>query len=259
MSQINDISFTLNGVTYKFKMTYHPDNPCDIGMMTEFNKWGACEPELLHVMQRVIKPGMFVIDGGANVGFFTVLMSQMVGPKGKVLAIEPGENNLWKLEQNLKVNKIKNVEIVRRPLWNRHERVKLYLSPDPGTNSLAPQATGFKEMEAMTLADCPGSDFIKLDIEGSEGYALEGDEGASIPPYIVVELNELAMARLKSTQGDLRDMMLSKGYETFLIHRNGSLPSLVPEDTIIVPQVLNTNIMFSTLEWVSKAWPEARL
>ncbi len=255
MSRTNDISFTLNGLTYKFSMTYHADNPCDQGMMGEFNRWGCCEPELLHVMQRVIKPGMFVIDGGANVGFFTVIMSGLVGKDGKVIAIEPGENNLWKLEQNLKLNKCKNVEIIRRPLWREHENVRFYLSPDPGLNALSHRGAGFKEYDAVTLADYPKVDFIKLDIEGAEQDALMG-AGYISCPYIVAELNEQAMGMLKSTQASLRSLMRAYSYKTFVLHKNGVMPTLVPDESRIISLVKNTNILFSSEQSVGKAWPE---
>jgi FkbM family methyltransferase len=256
MSQVNEIAFTLNGVTYKFKMTYHPDNPCDQGMIEEFQKYGCCEPEVMHVMQRVIKPGMTVIDGGANVGFFTLVMSQMVGPNGKVIAIEPGENNLWKLELNLKLNKVKNVEIVRRPLWRTHEKVKLYLSLDPGLNTVGNIGMAFKEYDAVTLADYPSAGFIKLDIEGAEQATLEGDKFTR--SYIVAEMNEKAMAFLKSSQEGLRGWMRGNGYQCFVLHKNGNLPSFVPENVRIIPPNTNTNVLFSTLDNVAQIWPEVR-
>ncbi len=256
MSQVNAVSFTLNGVTYKFKMTYHPESYCDKGMMQEFQKWGCCEPELLNVMQRVIKPGNFVIDGGANVGFFTIIMSQMVGDSGKVIAIEPGENNLWKLEANLKINKIKNVEIVRKPLWREHGKVKFYMALDPGTNSLGNRGGASKEYESVTLADYPKADFIKLDIEGAEEAALKGAGDNLECPFIVAEINEVAMGMLDSTQGSLRDYMAKHSYETFVLHKSGALPTRVPSQTRIMPEVVNTNIMFSSMWSVGEVWRE---
>jgi len=255
-SSINDVSFTLNGVTYKFRMIYHPDNPCDKGMVEQFQLYGCCEPELLHVMQRVIKPGMFVIDGGANVGFFSVLMAKMVGDKGKVLAIEPGDNNLWKLEQNISLNKLKNVEIVRKPLWRAHEKVKFYFAMDPGTNTLGNNGGACKEYDSVTLADYPQADFIKLDIEGAEEAALLGAADKLQCQYIVAELNEQAMALLGASQERLREFMAEHHYETFLLHKSGALPTRVPSQTRIIPSMMNTNILFSSIYAVGEVWKE---
>src|ERR1700674_3902762 len=49
------------------------------------------------------------IDVGANIGYFTCLLSKFAGPAGKVLAIEPEPQNLKLLEQNMKINNLTNV------------------------------------------------------------------------------------------------------------------------------------------------------
>jgi protein-L-isoaspartate O-methyltransferase len=51
------------------------------------------------------------IDVGANIGYFSCLMSKLAGPAGKVLAIEPEPQNLKLLEQNIKINNLTNVVV----------------------------------------------------------------------------------------------------------------------------------------------------
>src|SRR6516165_10389259 len=135
----NKIDFKVNGRQFSFDMTYDQDNACDNDLLSEFQSMGICEPEVVCAMERIVRERDTVIDGGANIGFFTVYLAQLVGPKGKVFAIEPGQNNLWKLEENIRINGLKNVEIVRKPLWMNHNTVTLYMRQEGGLNSLAGQ------------------------------------------------------------------------------------------------------------------------
>src|SRR5215831_19717323 len=105
----NLIDFKVNGRQFSFKMTFDPNNACDKDLVASFNVHGICEPEVVCAMEKIVHPGDTVIDGGANIGFFTVYLSHLVGPTGKVFSIEPGQNNLWKLEENIRLNKLTNV------------------------------------------------------------------------------------------------------------------------------------------------------
>src|SRR5215469_66629 len=119
----NTVKFKVNGREFSFKMSFDPKNQCDHDLVACFQHLGICEPEVVCAMERIVREGDTVIHGGANIGFFTVYLSQLVGPKGKVIAVEPGQNNLWKLEENVRINKLKNVEIVNKPLWRDHKPV----------------------------------------------------------------------------------------------------------------------------------------
>jgi FkbM family methyltransferase len=254
----NNINFKVNGREFSFKMTYDADNACDRDMINSFREHGICEPEVVCAMAQIVRERDTVIDGGANIGFFTVYLAQLVGPKGKVIAIEPGQNNLWKLEENVRINGLKNVEIVRKPLWMDHNKVTLYMREEGGKNSLAGQEAhgGKVEMDPCTLADFPWPRLIKLDIEGAEPAALNItiDNKEPVYEFVICEMNELALGRLGFTQDDLRD----RAYSTFLLQKDGNLPMLVPEHTKIVTDRQNANILLSSIEDVEKVWKEVR-
>lgn len=265
--QFVDIDFTINGTRFAFRMTYDPVSPPDRDTMICMTQFGCPEPEVIHLMSRVVRNGDFVIDAGANIGFFTLVLSQLVGPNGMVLAIEPSENNLFKLKENLKANGIKNFEICNQPLWSRPETVTLHYCDHPGMNSLGgyKNTLGKKEMLATTLSRWTTTPrLIKIDVEGSEEHVLRGAQRLLVSgvPYIVAELNVDALKSLGSTQESLRKYMREWGYSTFILFRGGELPCLVPEKTMIFEaENYNgaANILFSTVEHVSNAWPRAIL
>ena len=257
---VNKIDFTANGRRFSFKMTYHADNACDRDMIACFQSEGICEPEVVLAMERIVKEGDIVIDGGANIGFFTLLLSQLVGPKGKVFAIEPGQNNLWKLEENVRINKAKNVEIIRTPLWKDHDPVTLHLRAEGGRNSLfSGHSQSSTTVTPCTLGDFPDAAVVKLDIEGAELAAMQF-KGALSAPFVIAEMNDFALRCMGASAAELRRWMEAKwGYITFLLQRDGSLPMLVPGQVNLVATRQNTNVLFSNMASVVRAWPEVRV
>lgn len=257
-----DIKFSVGNHAFAFKMLYDATFRSDSDMLHEFRKHGCCEPEVACAMVRCVRPGDFVIDGGANVGVFTLILSQLVGENGMVLAVEPGQNNIWKLEENIRLNKAKNIDIERQPLWGKRQTVKLHMGAHSGFNALArnDESVAAVSMEATTLdfvETVPR--FIKLDIEGAEEAALRGASRflrEQACPFIVCEINEKAMERLGSSQEKLRRYMREQGYSPFLLHENGSLPTYVPLRTEIKTTRENVNILFSTFDMVGACWPE---
>lgn len=226
---------------------------------------GCPEPEVCHLMARVLRPGDYAIDGGANIGFFTLLMSKLVGSKGHVLAFEPGQNNTCKLEDNVEINHCTNVEVVKAPLWNVPIKVNLYMCEDGSKNSLSAHAgtRGVEVLESVILDGYASADMlkairlIKLDTEGAELAALKGgDTFLGVCPYIVMELNADALPKFGTNIEGIRDFMRGNGYQMFLLHPNGALPTYVPRQTRVQPSRLNWNVLFASYESVSQAWPE---
>jgi len=265
MTPTVDIVFAINERKFAFQMTFDSTYPPDVDMMHCMDAFGCPEPELMHLLVRVLRPGDFVIDGGANAGFFTICMAQLVEQNGIVLSVEPADTNLPKLAANIALNKLKNIEVCNRPLWSSNEMVTLHYSDHPGMNSLGDNTPMLRKqiMQGIPLSTWATSPrLIKLDIEGAEEHALRGATKhlVSHVPYIVCELNENSLKTLGSNQNTLRKFMREWGYSCFILHRDGKLPSLVPDMTTIFESDDwdgSVNILFSTVEKVGNAWPRA--
>jgi FkbM family methyltransferase len=261
-----DIKFAINGREFEFKLVHDNSWPFK-DTITCIKEFGCPEPEIIHLMTRVLRPGDFAIDGGANIGFFTIIMSQLVQSNGIVLAVEPGENNLHALKANLAANQINNSELCNRPLWSSNNNVMLHYHEHGGMNSLSDYQPmlGKKELQGITLSTWHTTPrFIKLDIEGAEEHALRGATKHLVNhvPFIAVELNLKALKGLGSSQETMRKFMREWGYSTFLLSPTGGLPALVPDITSIAEQPGRNgtaNILFSTVEKVGCAWPEVRI
>ena len=73
---------------------------------------GIYDQQTQSAITKYVNPGMVCYDCGANVGFFTLLLSRCCGPTGKVFAFEPDPANLVKLERHVLMNRLANVEIL---------------------------------------------------------------------------------------------------------------------------------------------------
>ena len=131
--------------------------------------------------KKELKKGDTVIDAGANIGYFTLFFSKLVGEKGKVIAFEPDPINFDILKKNIELNKITNVELVKKGISNKNESMKLYKSKVSGGHSLVKNEWGkeYTEIQTVTLDDYfkdQKIDLIKIDVEGFESEAIEGSK-----------------------------------------------------------------------------------
>ncbi len=259
------VDMTIRERNIVFDLTYDGNFMADVATRMWLARNGACEPEVVHLMRRVVRPGDFVIDGGANIGFMTMIMSRLVGDQGHVEAFEPSALNFKKIRANLELNKIENVTVVNRALWSEETQVVLYQGLDSGLSSLMPFSESLASIpcQGLTLDRwCGNYDrtprFLKLDIEGAEEHALIGASDMLMNgiDFISCEINPPALARFGSTQMDLRDFMASKGYSTFALHEDGSRPTLVDRTTEIHGAAVNLNVLFSDVDNVHEAWNE---
>jgi len=157
---------------------------------------------LTELMKKSVKPGDVVVDIGANIGYFTKYLSQLVGNRGKVLAFEPSQFN-WKY-LTLNTGKLKNV--ARYPLAIGETEGEMTFGEDvgnPGENGFS--KTGKQIVQVKTLesvmhnAKIKKMNWIKIDVEGAEVMVLRGASQAIRSQKSIVvacECNPEALAKL---------------------------------------------------------------
>ena len=89
MTQTYQIAALDKSITFQLDLDLNDQN--DKWIIDHMQSGCMYEPEVLWVMLRALKPGDIVIDIGANVGFFSVIMAKLVGQDGAVVAFEPGD------------------------------------------------------------------------------------------------------------------------------------------------------------------------
>ena len=149
---------------------------------------GVFEPGLTAFIRQHVRPGEVCADVGANVGYFSLLLAQQVGPQGCVVAVEAAPGNVRKLQRNLAANGwAERVRVAHAACtdfsghctFHVHTRNDMHcrLTP-PGRGELDGWLMGRRhwravEVPARTLAEllgpqAPALTFLKLDIEGAE-------------------------------------------------------------------------------------------
>lgn len=130
-------------------------------------------------MRHWLKPGMKVLDIGANYGLFSLSAAKIVGPTGTVWSVEPTPAVLDALRKSIEENGFENVELAPVALSSEKGETTFYVGRNPELNSIDPQ-TGSEEItvETTTLDDLADDlsitdvDFLKIDAEGQESKIL---------------------------------------------------------------------------------------
>lgn len=150
-------------------------------------KRGLYEPELTEYLETHLElpEGSVVFDVGANMGWYSVLLSRIAPPSVRIYAFEPDPVNFGLLEDNLRRNGAGNVLPVQAAVAEEPGSRELYLynTKNTGRHSLLPINDG-RRIEVPTIAldafaDEHGIDpadvsFVKIDVEGYELPVLRG-------------------------------------------------------------------------------------
>ncbi len=228
----------------------------------------ACyEPEVVNAMIRFVRPGDYVIDAGANLGFFTVMLSKLVGEEGEVLAFEPDPKFLAQLHANLELNDCKNVQTFDKVLWHTDEDIGFHLNELGGYSSVLHYSCGtIKSMNVTArsldsfIDDAPKFRLIKIDCEGSEERILHGAEQMLLRgiDFVIVEMNPHLMPHMRTTEKMIRDYMSELGYQMFLLNPYGDAPRPIGPDEVLIETGYDEdyplNVLFSTETKVNEAW-----
>ncbi len=157
-------------------------NRNDIYIGKSFEKYGEFSYGEAHLFESVLKPGMTVVEIGANIGSHTICLSQLVGDTGRVYALEPQRLVFQLLCGNMAINSALNVECLQAAAGSEKGSIMVpELDPRASNNVGGLGLGGFdsgKEVPVMTI-DSLGlkqCHFIKADVEGMEEDALRGAE-----------------------------------------------------------------------------------
>lgn len=180
---------------------------------------GTFEAPAEHAIAASVQPGMVAIDIGANIGYHTFSLARLVGPEGRVIAIEPTTHAYTRLKRNAELNSFQNISYVKVGLSDAQL----------GPTEIAFQASyrldgklqNVRETIEITTLDAvvreqklDRVDFIKLDVDGFEGKVLRGGTETlrRFTPRMLFEITPAAMKEHGDDALDLLTKLRDLGY-----------------------------------------------
>lgn len=191
---------------------------------------GSFEPNEFNFLDRLLKPGMVVLDVGANDGYYTLFAARRVGPTGRVVSVEPSLRELGHLARNLARNGIDNVTVIPAALGavGGHADLQLAHGVHAGHNTLGRFAhddvvparverVPLETLDAVvTRVGLLRVDVVKIDVEGGEANVLAGARTTltKMRPVMMMEVSEGALQAQGSSAAALLETLRSElGYE----------------------------------------------
>ena len=196
------------------------------------------EKETTLLFERLIKPGMVIVDVGAHVGYYSLLAARLVGPAGKVYSFEPDPDNHSLLLKNIEYNGYHNIRVANYAISNRLGSATLYNTAlDSGRHSIyqhgLPQR-GTVTVDTMPMdtflegEGWPRIDLVKIDVEGAELDVLKGMEqliGRSREINLIIEFNPRLLEDAGVDPHGFLDTPRAWSFTTYCINeKNGAAP-----------------------------------
>lgn len=154
------------------------------------------EPHVRRAIEARLPRGGTFVDAGANIGFYSVLASRLVGPEGRVFAFEMMPDTASILRRHVAMNAGERIEIFENALSDRNGEI-VTASVEPGKHgqasiiaSASPDRRVTIEVATITLdkalAGSGPIDLLKMDLEGAEHLALRGAAAVLARTFCVV-------------------------------------------------------------------------
>jgi FkbM family methyltransferase len=200
---------------------------------------GSYEPNEFNYLASYLKPGMVVVDAGANEGLYTLFASRRVGGAGLVLAVEPSPRELVCLQNNIARNRMTNIRVVPVALSDRTgcAMLKLAENEHAGQNTLGEfvydiQSAGTHEVEQRPLdivlaqANVSRVDLIKADIEGAELALLMGARETlrRHRPTLLCEMHGTTLKHQSARAATMLEVLDDFGYRLLSFEEHTGLP-----------------------------------
>jgi len=187
--------------------------------------FGVSEPELFRVYNEFLKPGMTVVDAGANIGLHSLFFSKRVGKEGKIYAFEPSRNIFSRLTAHIGDNRIKNIEGLCLALGAKQGTAEVVDNEEDTSRTFLRSDSSDRGKESMVTVETLDSfakfrglekiDFLKIDVEGFESEILAGALqllSRHAIKVIQVELDERSLGRSGSKKSDVVALLIQNNY-----------------------------------------------
>jgi FkbM family methyltransferase len=172
--------------------------------------------------RRYLRPGDAVVDVGANIGLATLVAAKIVGPTGRIIAVEPHPRTFEYLRDNVQLNGLTDiVRLYCAALGEREGQRRIVEFPgDDSQNRLAGgDHSGIRvavvPLDGLLTLEGPTA-LLKLDVEGYEKFVLDGaNRTLATTGCVYFESWERHFARYGYSGRDLLDGLRARGFRVY--------------------------------------------
>jgi len=204
--------------------------------------------------QQIVSKGAIVFDVGANVGDYSIWLSNLVGYFGKVYAFEPTSHSFEEFEKRIEQYDTSNVFIEKKAIFSENKLVEINEFPDEYSawNSLGKPVMGDpsqnftqivpivkqETVEAITLdlfcqeKNIEFIDFLKIDVEGAESEVFKGASRLLANQkvrFIQFEISQNMLKGFGKTAKESFEPLLEHNYECHRIDVDGRIGELATD------------------------------
>jgi FkbM family methyltransferase len=204
--------------------------------------FGVWEPNITAWMKSCLRPGDTFVDVGANIGYYTLLASQLVGPSGRVVAIEASARIFARLQSNLALNHVDNVRAVNVAISDCDGVVELYAGPrsNSGQTTTVPRAeyvldgtVRAKRLDAvLDPQEIASARIFKVDVEGAEWGVIAGFASAlnqtRHDAELIIEITPGHLEALGRTPADVFAIFADADFHAYRIENDYAWESYMP-------------------------------
>jgi FkbM family methyltransferase len=174
-------------------------------------------------VQKALHRGCVCLDIGAHIGYYSLLLSDLAGPEGKVVAFEPLPYTYSFLDRNLQNNGAANVITENAAVGAASGRVRMSAARNGRLGQNSVSDTGDADVRCTTVdtevtqLNLDRVDFMKVDVEGYELQVFMGAEDTirRFHPKIMFEVNAKALREHGAEPDALGSFLRSRDYELF--------------------------------------------
>jgi FkbM family methyltransferase len=174
-------------------------------------------------LRRVLRPGDTFLDIGANIGFYSLIASSIVGPSGQVISVEADPDTAMRLKEHLKINRCRNSIVYQVGISDKYETLSLAVNQhgNRGGSSFLADSNRTIPVDCQPLAEFLASALagkvarlMKMDIEGMELRVMRAFMSAAPkdiwPEYLIIEDNQNLY---NAAGGEIVPLLESGGYK----------------------------------------------
>ncbi len=208
----------------------------DEGISRELALYGVHENNSTREVKNLVKPGMKILEVGANIGYYAILETKLAGKDGFLYAFEPSPFNVDLLRRNLALNDIKNCEVHGKAAGAENMNTKFFVANKSNLSSFI-QREGMDmvhdgkiiDVDVVRLDDFFANkeiDFIRMDVEGYEREILRGSEKLltrkNPPKNFFIEVHSELLHKKDSSAREIIEYLKQYGYEVIKSYYRGS-------------------------------------